>query len=175
VDEPNELRARRRLLAALAATTLAGAGAGVYLLRAAPGAPPLPAYTLAFEGADDSIRGDPAPAAGAAPTLTEGTPLTMEARPGAPVVGPVDARAFARCGGRDLEIMHGIDVSAAGAARLSGSVAELLGSVEGECDLLLAVGRPGALPTTPDAAAGALDQSGGATRVVLRQRIRVRR
>ena len=110
--------------------------------------------------------------AGAAPgprvPVLRGTRFTIEARPDAPVVGAVGARAF---------LVRGVDVrpwdppfevTRDGSVTIAGAADALFAGVpDGPWDIALAVGRPETLPTAPnDILRGESDAGSAAWRLV---------
>jgi hypothetical protein len=134
----------RRLTVAMSALALAASLA--FVLRTKSAEPPLPAYELSFVGGEQIWRGDP-PSDPAAPhRFARGEHVRLFARPSTEVDGPVEARIFLRRGQDVRAWPTSIDVSSAGAVRVVASPESLPAGTEGDWDVIVAVGRPDALP-----------------------------
>lgn len=134
----------------VAASALALA-AGLFLLtRSRVGREALPAYQAVLSGADSVERSAPEPGK----VVSRGASLVLMAQPRESVKGPVEARAFAGCGGALARIEAPITVASSGAARIQGTPEAFFGhAAEGPCALALAIGRPGTLPDRAEDAA----------------------
>ena len=73
-------------------------------------------------------------------------------RPSGPARGKVEARAFSHCGERDATINLPLTFDPSGELHMAGRVDALFGDARGECDLVIAIDRPSALPATLEAA-----------------------
>ncbi|WP_437313099.1 hypothetical protein [Sorangium sp. So ce385] len=148
------LRARRRALVAMASTgLLATAAAALLLFRPAAG-PPFPGYTLSIAGGERNARG--APGAPAAPRIGPGSLVELVLRPATPVRGPVAVRGVLVQGGRRETWRPPVEITADGVVRIAGTREALFpGLPDGPWEVVLAVGRPDALPADPAAAQGA--------------------
>ncbi len=136
---------RRRWVAA--ATSSAAAIAATMLLVLWPRGAPLPDYQLHLTGAVSSTR-DAGSEAPAETRVAAGGPLTLTLQPATAVDGPVTGRAYLRRGGelRPLSAST-LEIAPSGVVSLSGTVgADLLLPI-GDSELVLAVARPGALPS----------------------------
>jgi hypothetical protein len=128
---------------------LAAAAALALVLLRPSAAPELPEYRLDASSGERTLRSaDPAPVA--VPRYGPGSRIELVLRPSTAVRGPVAARAFLLQGGEVKPWPVAVEVAPEGAVRIAGPVEALLPRVSGELEILLAVGRPDALP---DAAA----------------------
>jgi len=134
----------RGLAPALAAMAAAAAVLVVVLPRQGP---PLPAYTLALSSEQGVRSGAPGPEV---PRLGPGSQLDLLLRPEQAVEGPVEVRAFLLRPGEARAWNPPLERSPEGAVRIRGPVETLLSIPPGEWTLAVAVGRPGALPESPD-------------------------
>lgn len=133
---------------------LAAAAALVLLLRPAPAPAPLPGYGLELAGSVQEMRSEtpadaPREAPGEAPRhlFAPGNRLRLVLTPEVAVEGPVAARFFlVHDGGTSTLRAPDAAVSEAGAVLLEGVVGGEVRLPEGDSELLVAVGRPGALP-----------------------------
>jgi hypothetical protein len=146
--------ARRRALL-FSAATLAAVAASAALFFRSPGGSAIPTYqaSIAGEQAQRSPFGDP----DAARRLGPGSAIDLVLRPATPVSGPLAARGFVLQGGRVRAWDAPVVISEEGAVRIAGSYDALLGGIpSGPCELVFAVGRPGELPSSPEAIGAAL-------------------
>ncbi|WP_437549799.1 hypothetical protein WME97_04930 [Sorangium sp. So ce367] len=116
----------------------------------APGAAPLPDYTLATttlgDGPQQGARGPGAPR-----HVGRGQRLTIALSPGTRVPAPVAVRAFLVQGGIARPWSVELALDGAGGASISGTREELFRDVAvGPCEVVLVVGHPGALPGPDD-------------------------
>jgi hypothetical protein len=128
------------------AVPLAAAAALAFvLLRPGPEGPGLPDYRLDATAGERTLRSaEPAPAD--VPRYGPGSRIELVLRPSTAAQGPVTVRGFLNRGGELQPWAVTPEVSPEGAIRIAGPVEELLPDVTGEVELLLAVGRPEALP-----------------------------
>src|SRR5258706_6026223 len=87
-------------------------------------------------------------------TLRRGGRFTLVARPSAPTHGAVEAHAVLIQGKRARLYAGGIDVSSDGTVRLGGAIDGAF-DADGLWEIDVVVGRPGLVPTDPDALARA--------------------
>ena len=134
------------------------AAAAAVVLAVWSGRPdPLPDYALRLEGATSAQRGASAGAAEGTPAVfVEGNRLELVLTPATATTGAVEARVLLLAGGalRPLPAPP-LETSPQGAMRLRGTVGRDVALPPGDSILLVAVGRPGALPA-PDALRAAL-------------------
>ncbi len=132
------------------AVPLAAAAALAFiLLRPAAEGPGLPEYRLDATAGERTLRSaDPAPAD--VPRYGPGSRIELVLRPSTAAQGPVAVRAFLNRGGELQPWAVTPEVSPEGAVRIAGPVEKLLPEVTGEVEILLAVGRPEALPDARD-------------------------
>lgn len=124
---------------------------------------PLPDYALRLEGATSAQRGaSPGAAEGTPAAFVEGNRLELVLTPATATTGAVEARVLLLAGGalRPLPAPP-LETSPQGAVRLRGTVGRDVVLPPGDSLLLVAVGRPGALPA-PDALRAALQGTGPA-------------
>lgn len=148
------LGARLRRGAAGAALLAAAALAALWLRR---GDPPLPAYVATIAG-EQAQRAAPPPDAqpGGVARLGPGAEIEVLLRPAQSVPGAVDARAFLAREGVERAVPASIERSDDGALRLGGSYEQLFGEApRGAWELVVVVGRPGALPKSAGEASAA--------------------
>ena len=132
---------------ALLGGSLAAAAALLLWLRMPP---PLPvaAYDVVVASADVGARAEGArPAPG--PVVQTGTTFELVARPAVAERGPLAARAFLERDGVVTSWDAPIELSSEGVVRITGDTEALFGARRGAVTILLAVGRPGAIPTSP--------------------------
>ncbi|WP_437591130.1 hypothetical protein [Sorangium sp. So ce1000] len=135
----------------------------------APGAAPLPDYTIATTLDDAPQQGAREP--GAPWHVGRGARLTIALSPDAHVPAPVAIRAFLVQGGSARPWSVDVALDGAGGARISGSREALFRDVAGgPCEVVLVIGHPDALPGPADAPPdeGAVHLAGGQ---LLRQRL----
>ncbi len=108
----------------------------------------LPEYELALVGGDQTTRATPAQLRGDTLRVRAGARVQISARPATKPDGEVAARAFLIEGGAARVWEVPIEISPEGAARISGDASAIFPSPSGDWDVVLALGRPGALPTT---------------------------
>ncbi|EYF00260.1 hypothetical protein [Chondromyces apiculatus] len=160
------LPGRRKLLASVLAGAAAMAAAAVVWVMAGSGARDgLPVYALAVLGGEQTERHGGPPEAEGPPRIGPGSRLEIVLRPVTPAQVPVAVRGFLVSGG-DVAAGGGrpweppVEISAEGSVRIAGSREALFpGVAPGEITLVLAVGRPEALPAD---AARAVAMSGAA-------------
>jgi hypothetical protein len=135
--------------------SLAAAAAVIVLWSARPA--PLPGYMLRLEGATSAQRGaSPGAEAGTPATFVEGNRLELVLTPETDTAGAIEARVLLLAGGavRPLPAPP-LEQSPQGGVRLRGTVGRDVELPPGDSLLLVAVGRPGALPG-PEALRAAL-------------------
>ncbi|XXX80813.1 hypothetical protein WMF30_18830 [Sorangium sp. So ce134] len=151
-----------------------GGEPGALALLSAPA--PVPAYVVSVAGGEAgqrSANGD-ASAPGIA-RLGQGSRLEIALRPATRVEGPVAVRAFLIAGDKALPWDVRAEVSAQGAARIAGDTAALFRGVpEGEWEIAIAIGRPEALPDTPEGLAGGPRTEGEMSNAFRVLRVKVR-
>ena len=138
---PRRARRRRRWIASAAAV----AASAIFLLW--PRGGPLPEYAVHLEGGVSPTRAATV-VEQAIPVVVTGEPLTLKLQPATAVAGPVTARAYLRRGAelRPLSAAT-LAVDTAGMVTLTGTVGIDLQLPEGDREVVLAVARPGALPS----------------------------
>ncbi|WP_441288753.1 hypothetical protein ACSRUE_43715 [Sorangium sp. KYC3313] len=115
----------------------------------APGAAPLPDYTIATTLGDGPQQGDRGP--GSPRHVGRGERLTIALSPGTRVPAPVAVRAFLVQGGSARPWSVELALDGAGGGRISGTREELFrGVAVGPCEVVLVVGHPDALPGPDD-------------------------
>jgi hypothetical protein len=153
------LRARWARRGALVIGPLALAAAVLLVARRPTDLPALPSFELSVSGGDVSSRGPDLRAAQPL-RLPPGSRFELLLRPSTRVQGPLVAKTFAARGGEVRETGLGAQVSGGGATRIQGTADELSGLAPGAWDLVVVVGRPGAVPLDAGALL-ALMRSGG--------------
>ena len=144
---------RKRLATAITASSVVfAAAAGAALLLRSPSAlAPLPTYALGVEGGERLERSGGAPTAGPL-RLGPGSRLTLTLRPETTVEGPLALRAALLRGDQALAWEPRAELTPGGAVRISGDREALFPAVApGRVEVVLVVGRPEGLPTTPKA------------------------
>jgi hypothetical protein len=119
---------------------VAVAAAAVWLLWPAAS---LPGYELQVEGGDVASRSD---IAGAGRALSGGSHLEVVVRPSTPVRAPVQAHLFAVTAGHAEEAHRPPEVSSSGVVRWADTPDALFGSLRGDLELVVVVGKRGAAP-----------------------------
>ena len=140
------LRPHRKVRAAIVALGSLAAAAALFLMLPArePGA--IPAYEVAMAG-EQAQRG-PAPLAGAPRVFGPGSDVELVLRPAVAEKGPIAARGFLSREGRAQAWAPPIEVSSDGAVRIAGPYeAVFRGVAPGAVELVIVVGRPGAIPS----------------------------
>jgi hypothetical protein len=112
---------------------------------------PLPAYDVSWTG-DRLQRGDDG-LANAVITVNPLLQTVIVVRPTTPVKGPVEVRACVTRGGAAREWKPPIEISDDGAVRISGPSRSVFDVPPGMWTAVVAVGRPGDLPSDPNALA----------------------
>ncbi|AUX20463.1 hypothetical protein SOCEGT47_009340 [Sorangium cellulosum] len=176
-----ELTPRRSPLRARAGTIAAAAGwiVGVALVSLlalrpapfAPGAAPLPGYTLAMHVGDDPAPRAPGAASATEPRVGRGARLTIALTPEGRVPAPVEVQAYLLRDGNARPWPVAIGLDGHGGARISGTREALFqGVAAGAWEVVIVIGQPGSLPLRGEALPdeGAVRLSGGR---VLRQRL----
>ncbi len=145
-------RARRALGALAVAGSLAAAAA--LLLFLPRGVSSLPGYEASLVG--EQAQRSSAPGAGV-PQLGPGSRLELVLRPEVAVDGPVAVRSFLSCGAEVRSWDAPAVIADGGSIRVTGGYDALFGDLPtGSCELVFAVGRPSALPSSLEAVTAAL-------------------
>jgi len=130
---------------------------------------PVPAYEIALLGGEQNTRADPAPAdlfgspappsrVPSAVLLGPGSSLEILLRPATPEQKPIAVRGFLLRDERARLWEIKPDVSPDGAVRIAGERETLFPNMPaGSYEIVIAVGRPGALPNANAVTAGKLD------------------
>ncbi|WP_437279979.1 hypothetical protein WME90_05305 [Sorangium sp. So ce375] len=164
--------ARARAVVGVAGWVVAVALVSLLALRPAPfapGAAPLPEYTIATTLGDGPQQGDREP--GAPRHVGRGARLTIALSPDARVPAPVAVRAYLVQGGSARPWSVDVALDGAGGAHISGTREALFRDVAGgPCEVVLEIGHPDALPGPAEALPdeGAVHLAGGR---LLRQRL----
>lgn len=170
---------RRRLMGwSLGLGGLAAAAAIAFMLTGPGASPPIPSYSLEVgQGAAD-VRG-PAAAGGEVTALTPNTRLDLVLRPSSAVErgdAGLAAKAFLKVGDQITQWKPPLTISDGGVVELVGRAGDLLpADLRGEITLILAVGRPEALPHSPTQVAKALSGGAGPQWRLLTHRIQMTR
>ncbi|WP_437600918.1 hypothetical protein [Sorangium sp. So ce590] len=165
-------RARVRTAVGVAGWVVSAALVSLLALRPAPfapGAAPLPDYTIATTLGGGPQQRDREP--GAPPHVGRGARLTIALSPGARVHAPVAVRAFLLQGGNTRPWPVEIELDGGGGARVSGTREALFRDVAaGPCEVVFVLGQPGSPSIDAEAlpAEGAVQLAGGR---LLRQRL----
>jgi hypothetical protein len=112
----------------------------------------LPSYALAFETTAQDERSADAPSPKADVKLRATTQVDLILRPHDSPKTPVAMRAISMQNGVARPWAPPSEVSATGVVRIRGKASELFPTPHGEYELLIAVGRPEALPSDADLA-----------------------
>jgi hypothetical protein len=109
----------------------------------------LPDYAIEIEGELREERSSPAgPARDHISRFAPGGRISILARPAQRVEGAVEARAFLLRGGEARPWEVPITVAEGGAVRITGAAKQLFAGIPpGRYELVIAVGRPGSLPS----------------------------
>ncbi|XXX78658.1 hypothetical protein WMF30_07770 [Sorangium sp. So ce134] len=167
-----QARARVRTAVGVAGWVVSAALVSLLALRPAPfapGAAPLPDYTLATTLGGGPQQGDREP--GAPRHVGRGARLTIALSPGARVPAPVAVKAFLVQGGSARPWPVDIELDGSGGARVSGTREALFRDVAaGPCEVVFVIGQPGSPPVDAEALPdqGAVQLAGGR---LLRQRL----
>ncbi|WP_437725873.1 hypothetical protein [Sorangium sp. So ce861] len=167
-----KLGARVRTAVGVAGWVVSAALVSLLALRPAPfapGAAPLPDYTIATTLADGPQQGDRDP--GAPRRVGRGARITIALSPGARVPSPVAVRAFLVQGGNARPWQVDIELDGSGGARVSGTREALFrDAAAGPCEVVFVIGQPGSPPVDAEAPPdqGAVQLAGGR---LLRQRL----
>lgn len=116
------------------------------VLSLGPQGPPLPSYVADYEGGP-RLRGDEPKPKKTLPPLEPKHYFRMRLRPATAVDGPVAAAVFCEVGGAMRKAGGKITVHDTGTVVIDGGVDEVFGDGSGSARVIVAVGRPGALPT----------------------------
>ena len=149
-------------VALLLVPAAAAIAVGLVSLRVHFQPPTVPAYALVDDGGET--------------VLAPGGQFTMEARPEAPLLGAIGARAFLLRGDEVRPWDPPFSVARDGAVRIDGPVRTLFAGVAaGPWEIALAVGRPETLPTAPRDVLRARDgdSAGRASWRLVRKRVRL--
>jgi hypothetical protein len=113
---------------------------------------PMPAYALFVSSGERDQQSDVGTQGAALPRLGPGSRLEMTLRPATLVKGAVAVQGFLIHDGRAQRWDVQADVSPEGAVRIAGEKEALFGGAQaGRFEIALAVGRPSALPSDPEA------------------------
>ncbi|HTN88000.1 MAG TPA: hypothetical protein VL242_30175 [Sorangium sp.] len=150
IERRTSRRDRARALMSAAGWVAAGTLVSLLALRPAPfapGAAPLPEYTIATTLGDGPQQGDREPRAPAnVAHVGRGARLTIALAPGARVPAPVDVKAFLLQGGQARPWPVAIDLDRTGGARVSGTREALFKDVAaGAWEVVFVIGEPGSL------------------------------
>ncbi|KYG07096.1 hypothetical protein BE21_31090 [Sorangium cellulosum] len=108
----------------------------------APGAAPLPDYTIATTLGDGAQQGDRDPSAPR--RVGRGARITIALSPGGRVPSPVAVRAFLVQGGKARPWPVDIELDGSGGARVSGTREALFrDAAAGPCEVVFVIGQPG--------------------------------
>ncbi|WP_437510231.1 hypothetical protein [Sorangium sp. So ce1099] len=156
VERRTARRDRTRTLMSAAGWVAAGALVSLLALRPAPfapGAAPLPEYTIATTLGDGPQQGDREPGAPAnVAHVGRGARLTIALAPGALVPAPVDVKAFLVQGGQARPWPVAIDLDGSGGARVSGTREALFKDIAaGAWEVVFVIGEPGSLSSHAEA------------------------
>ncbi|WP_437735215.1 hypothetical protein [Sorangium sp. So ce1335] len=181
VERRTSRRSQARAIAGMAGWAAAAALVSLLALRPAPfapGAAPLPGYTVATTLGDGPHHGDREPGASRhvahvahVAHVGRGARLTIALAPGGRVHAPVDVKAFLVQGGNARPWPVAIDLDERGGARISGTREELFKDVAaGAWEVVFVIGQPGSLPDDAGALADehGIHQAGGR---LVRQRL----
>ncbi|XYH99757.1 hypothetical protein ACMHYB_08330 [Sorangium sp. So ce1128] len=153
IERRTARRDRARTLMSAAGWVVAGALVSLLALRPAPfapGAAPLPEYTIATTLEDGPQQGDRDP--GAPRHVGRGARLTIALAPGARVPVPVDVEVFLVQGGQARPWPVAIELDGSGGARVSGTREALFKDVAaGAWEVVFVIGEPGSLPSHAEA------------------------
>ncbi|XXT21486.1 hypothetical protein WME94_07975 [Sorangium sp. So ce429] len=153
IERRTARRDRARTLMSAAGWVVAGALVSLLALRPAPfapGAAPLPEYTIATTLAGGPQLGDREP--GAPRHVGRGARLTIALAPGSRVPAPVDVKAFLVQGGQARPWPVAIDLDGIGGARVSGTREALFKDVAaGAWEVVFVIGEPGSLSSHGEA------------------------
>jgi len=131
---------RRRTWGLVAAGITAAAAAALFaILTGSPSFEPIPDYSLDRVVGVSTVRGSDEPV-----KLRPGQGFEILARPGTSVAGAVGARVWLLQGNAVTELSAKMDISEQGAMRIRGTVPADAAKL-GQAQLVVAVGRPGAL------------------------------
>jgi len=139
---------RSRWMVGMAGVGALAAAAALLLVLSSGGPEPLPSYELMVLGGETTTRAEPAQGT---PRLLPGSRLELRLRPATGVKGPVDVRGALQFGQTVRAWNPPVDKDDRGAARIVGTREKLFPGVpDGRCTVVVAVGRPEALPSEPE-------------------------
>ncbi len=141
-------------------------------LQRPPSIEGLPSYSLTLTGTDQQYRGEEPKGSQSDLHVTQGRKLTAILRPERSVEGPVAVHAFLSRGGQVIRLDAQTELSSDGAVRMTTSIASPA-VTEGTWNLVIAVGRPGVIPSDPQAFVGKSSEGSSASWQVLRYSLRV--
>ncbi|WP_437945353.1 hypothetical protein WME98_31025 [Sorangium sp. So ce296] len=140
-----KLGARVRTAVGVAGWVVSAALVSLLALRPAPfapGAAPLPDYTIATTLVGGALQGDRDPSTPR--RIGRGARITIALSPGARVPSPVAVRAFLVQGGKARPWPVDIELDGSGGARVSGTRETLFGdAAAGPCEVVFVIGQPG--------------------------------
>ncbi len=149
---PFARRPRRTVGMLVAAISIAAAAAAAFVALPRGGSS-LPGYEVSLLGEQAQRSKDDG---GGVVRIGPGSRLHLVLRPVIAVEGTIAARGFLLRDGVTRAWDAPIEIAEGGAIRIAGSYEALFaGAPPGTCELLVAVGRPGTLPSTPEAVAAA--------------------
>jgi hypothetical protein len=120
---------------------------GVFVIgRNAPAAA-LPEYELALVGGDQTTYGAPVQLRADTIRVRASTRVQIVARPAMKPEGAVAARAFLIDGGAARAWSAPVEIGEDGSARIAGDAGAIFPAPSGDWDVVVAIGRPNALPT----------------------------
>ncbi|AUX29351.1 MULTISPECIES: hypothetical protein [Sorangium] len=167
-----KIGARVRTAVGVAGWVVSAALVSLLALRPAPfapGAAPLPDYTIATTLGAGPQQGDRDP--GAPRRVGRGARITIALSPDARVPSPVAVKAFLVQGGKARSWPVDIELDGSGGARVSGTREALFRDVAaGPCEVVFVIGQPGSPPVDAEAPPdqAAVQLAGGR---LLRQRL----
>ncbi len=141
----------RRIARALGTVAPLAAVAALALWLRSPSSPPIGDYDLVLTSADVKSRAATAPEAANAGVQT-GRDFEMVLHPKEAIEGEIAVRTFLVRDGRARPWNAPIEISPKRTVRIAGDVEALFGDRRGDVEILVAIGRPDALPETPEAA-----------------------
>jgi hypothetical protein len=135
-----------RIAAAVAIPLAMAAGVALWVASSPPATDPPSAYDLTILAGTNPMRSVPGDAS-ADVTLSRGAFFQAVARPTAPSKGAVAARALIVRDGHARPWPVALDVSSEGAVKIAGPAASLFPETAGAYEIVIAVGRPDAVPS----------------------------
>jgi hypothetical protein len=140
---------------ATAAAGVVALAAGALLLVRSPKTELLPSYEVSLVGGSSQTRAAPVHASGESVVVHADGYLEIRLRPAHPVGQELEARTAALHDGKPLPWTAPVERSTDGALRIAGPVSALFPEARGNWTVLVAIGRPGAVPLDPEAIARA--------------------